>query len=289
VKRNVLLWPQYIVALVVLLLAASGLDAAIAFMDIHLKKLPLQAAGGLAFRSLPIETESWKRSRPDPPPLSAEIVDELGTDNYITRQYSSKSEDPGDFQAFELHCAYYTGMIDTVPHVPERCFVGSGGLSLDGSIGIVPIPLDLDRFPIDPFVDAEIHGNIRRGRTGRWSDAPGQYVSMPRDIESLSMSVSRYITDSGQTLYAGYFFIANGGTVPRAEQIRQLAFRHEDTYAYYAKIQFTSGTVNSAEELGQMAGSFLTEMLPDIVRRTPDWIAVKEGRYPVPDSIAHKK
>ncbi|MFG0257682.1 MAG: hypothetical protein ACF8GE_07260 [Phycisphaerales bacterium JB043] len=270
---------HYLIALGSVLLAAVGLDAAITFMGIHLKKLEIYPTDNLAFRSLPAETVSWERARPDPAPLSAEMVEELGTSNYLTRHYVER--DAESAREFEFHCAYYTGMIDTVPHVPERCFVGNGGLSLDGSVGtIVPVTLDLDRFPLDPYVDSESHGPIRRGRTGPSSDSPGQYVYMPRELESLAMNVSRFKSDTGVELFAGYFFIANGGTVPRAEQVRQLAFRHEDKYAYYAKIQFSSTSVSSAQELGEMAGEFLSEMLPDLMRRTPDWIAVKEGRYP---------
>jgi hypothetical protein len=283
-RHTKLLGPHFLIAFCLVTGAAIGLDAAIAFMGIHLQKLEVYPADGLAFRSLPAETQGWTRSRPDPPPLSAEMVEELGTSNYLTRRYGSRDGDRA--REFELHCAYYTGMIDTVPHVPERCFVGNGGLSLDGTVGtIVRIPLDLDRFPNAQFVDTQLHGEVRRGRTGSWSETPGRYVHMPRELETLSMNVSHYIGPDGYSLYAGYFFIANGGIVPRAEQVRQLAFRHEDKYAYYAKIQFSSSSVTSAEELGELAADFLNEMLPDLVLRTPDWIDVREGRYPI-DSVS---
>ena len=81
-------------------------------------------------------------------------------------------------------------------------------------------------------------------------------------------------------VFAGYFFIANGGTVPNAESVRLLAFNLDDTYSYYVKVQFSSATVDSAEELVEIVGSMLTVMLPEFMLRLPDWVDVREGRYP---------
>jgi hypothetical protein len=68
--------------------------------------------------------------------------------------------------------------------------------------------------------------------------------------------------------------------VASAEGVRLLAFDLTDTYSYYLKVQFTSGAVSSAEELAAHAGEFLSEMLPEIMLRVPDWVEVREGRYP---------
>jgi len=68
--------------------------------------------------------------------------------------------------------------------------------------------------------------------------------------------------------------------VPRAEGVRTLAFDLRSDYAYYLKVQFTSGAVSSSEELARQAGDLLEDLLPEIMRCVPDWIEVELGRYP---------
>lgn len=258
-----------------LVAGAAGMKAAIVTMKIHLQKLPIHAKDGLTFPSLPTETANWRREGRDEV-MSAEVLETLGTQNYVSRVYVEKSP-PGDrpARALQLHCAYYTGTIDTVPHVPERCFVG-GGMSIDGATKIVRIPLDMGRFPVDDTVDATVHGGeIRQGRLQTHA-----YVRMPRELDGLKMNVTSFRDAAGRRLNAGYFFLANGGHVPTANDVRQLAFKLQDSYSYYAKVQVLSSQVESADELAELAAEFLNEMLPDIVRRTPDWVEVVEGRYP---------
>lgn len=283
-KSHPRLSPHFVVAMVVLLIGAAGLSAALRFTGTHLQKLPIEPQSGLRFHTLPTETQSWEQYGIDPPPLSAEVIEELGTENYISRRYVEKNPADGrQPNVFDLHCAYYTGMIDTVPHVPERCFVG-GGMTIDGAAGAVTrIPLDLSRFTPDPTVDPALGlGTILRGRTDEFSTQPGPgvRVRMPSNLEDLSLNVTRFSDQTGASLLAGYFFIANGAVAPRAEHVRLLAFRNSDVYAYYAKVQFTSPTVDTPEELAEIAASFLNEMLPDIMVRTPDWVEVIERQSP---------
>ncbi|TVQ32707.1 MAG: exosortase-associated EpsI family protein [Phycisphaeraceae bacterium] len=274
-KFKGLLNPAFLAALAALAAGGVGLGAMIRFADIHLQKLPIEPASGLRFHTLPTETQSWRRVGQDQV-MSEEVLQTLGTENYVSRVYRERNPAPdADRIEFELHCAYYTGTIDTVPHVPERCFVG-GGMSMDGGSRIVEVPLEMDRFPIDHYIDQELHGGvIRTGRT-----TPGVYVHMPRDIETLKMNVTRFRDRSGRRFYAGYFFLANGGHVATANGVRSLAFKLNDSHAYYAKVQFMSYHASSAEELAQVAADFLNEMFPDIVERTPNWVDVVEGRYP---------
>jgi hypothetical protein len=88
---------------------------------------------------------------------------------------------------------------------------------------------------------------------------------------------------NGKDLYAGYFFVANGGCVARAEDVRLLAFDLRSTYAYYVKVQVTSQDVSSQEELAQAAASLLDELFGDLMLCTPDWVEVEAGRYPPPE------
>ncbi|TVQ63927.1 MAG: exosortase-associated EpsI family protein [Phycisphaerales bacterium] len=268
--------PAFLAALGTLLVATAGLRAAIHYKGVYLSKLPIEAPDGMLFHTLPTSFGNWERIGADAV-LTAEVRQELGTDNFVSRNY--RRTDTSDRIVVELHCAYYTGMIDTVPHVPERCFVG-GGLMPAGAARIVPVPIDLDRLSLDRDSDPQRHGGPLY--TARASNH--QSVRLPSGIERLRMNVSRFVDGrSGQSLYAGYFFIANGGVVPRAGDVRALAFNLTDDYAYYAKVQFTSSSVGSAEELAELAADMLNSLLPEIMRRVPDWVEVVEGRYP-PDN-----
>lgn len=249
--------------------AAGGFSTALRAAKIQLTKLPIHPQSGLTFPSLPAQTASWTRFGPERPPLDAETLEQLGTENYISRTYVRKQPlNPDRPVRLELHCAYYTGTVDTVPHIPERCFVG-GGLARAAGPFMLPVPLDASRFTPDPTVPAE-QGPVLRVRT-----EDGQRVRLPRGAESLTMRVTEFLTPQGHKVYSGYFFLANGGVVASANRVRELAFRLQDTYAYYAKVQITSADVDSPEELVEHAAALLDELLPHILLRVPDWIEVE--------------
>ena len=95
------------------------------------------------------------------------------------------------------------------------------------------------------------------------------------------MMVSAFVDQQGQgRLYAGYFFVANGGTVASANDVRTLAFDLQSDYAFYLKVQVTSSTVSSKQDLTEHAGSLIGELMPEIMRCVPDWVEVQRGVYP---------
>lgn len=281
-------------ATVLLLVACTlGLQEAIVASKAKLQKIAIEPPDGLRFHSLPIESQTWERYGADPAPLPAEIIETLGTRNYITRRYIKKgAQQDAVPRVFELHCTYFTGMAETVPHVPETCFVG-GGMRITEQAKLVHVPLDLSRFPPDPtlnpaVVDEHVYGVVRRGRTGPYSEAPGVRVHMPFNLENLTLRVTKFESPEGDTIFAGYFFLANGWAVSSALQVRQRAFDLKTNYAYFGKVQFTSTLVHSPEELAELAADFLNEMLPEIMRRVPDWVDVIRGVYPPDRTRAHR-
>ena len=269
-----------VAGLVVLIASALGLGAAIDFFDFYLQKLPIEAPDGLKFHTLPREVAGWKQVGEDKV-MSKDGAAELGTDNYISRVYAQTDVDPKDAKVIELHCAYYTGMIDTVPHVPERCMVG-GGWEISGSSVQARVPLTFEGE--DGFdrisVDREASDDERTVYQMRSPVTFGP-VRLPVGIDDLRMNVTKF-RDGGsdRTLFAGYFFLANGGVVSKADDVRLLAFGLTEHYAYYAKVQISTSSVETAEELGELTGDFLDSMLPEIMRRVPDWVEVRAGRYP---------
>lgn len=271
----------FLIALALLMCSAVALGAIVTSLRLQLRKLPIHAPNSLKFHTLPSEFPGWKVVRDEQ--MSADAAAELGTDNYITRWYQAVDAEGrplDDNKVVQIHAAYYTGMIDTVPHVPERCLVG-GGMETAGDTRVMKVPLNRERLVPDPDYPAtDQRPALLTARNGR---VPSR-VRLPVNIENLEMRITPFRDAAAkQKLFAGYFFIANGGVVATADDVRLLAFNLQDDYAYYAKIQFMSASVDSAEELAALAGSLLDELFPDLMLRLPDWMSVEEGLYP-PDN-----
>lgn len=285
--RNTQSVVAFVVALLIMGSGAAGFRAAISKYRLHLQKLEIHPPGGRQLSQLPAQVPGWERLGSDQVE-DADVLEVLGTDNYVSRSYiETDPEDPKNPFRIELHAAYYTGMIDTVPHVPERCFVG-GGLQQSASLGAIALPLDSSSWRPDASVPEHLRGQSGQLYTTRlhghpYSDAPGTRVRLPRDVtpeRPVEMRLSEFLLGEEKRLYAGYFFIANGGTVPNANDVRTLAFDLTSDYAYYLKIQVTSASATSSEELVERAASLLDGLLGEMMRCAPDWVEVETGRYP---------
>ena len=272
----------------IMLGSSIGIGVYIKFADLHMQKIPIYPEGNRQVSAIPTETDNWVRIGSDRI-SSSEIVETLGTENYLSREYILKeSQDTKKKVVVELHAAYYTGMIDTVPHVPERCFVG-GGLQQSESSRNMPLDIDTSSWIADPSVPEELAGvagqlyTVRLSNNRNWTDAPGQRVRLPRDVtpeNPIEMRCSEFLLGEGQKIYAGYFFIANGGTRANANEVRTLAFNLSDDYAYYLKIQVNCVTADSMDEFVGYASSIVGDVLGELMRCTPDWIEVQQGNYP---------
>ncbi|KAA0213462.1 MAG: exosortase-associated EpsI family protein [Leptolyngbya sp. PLA3] len=283
-----LLNPGFLVAMTLMLVSALGMSAAIRAYGLHLQKLEIYAPNNRQVSTLPRETPSWIQVGTDQI-MDQDTVKTLGTKNYVSRVYMEKvdkSAQPArEPIVMELHVAYYTGGIDTVPHVPERCMVGGGWLQTQGA-QTLPLALDSSTWVRDAGASSEARGDVYTVRTlpAPYSDAPGTRVPLPFGVSPQSpvrMRISAFGNpQTGKTLYSGYFFIANGGTVASAEGVRTLAFDLTSDYAYYLKVQCSSTSVASAEELATASSSLTSELIAEIMRCVPDWSLVEAGEYP---------
>lgn len=273
--------PGLIAAVALLFGSAIGWNAATRAIGLQLEKLAIYPPGNITLDQIANETPTWIKHGTDHREI-AEVEDVLGTRNYVTRVYMRKDAngqpDPSK-PVLQFHAAYYTGMIDTVPHVPDRCFVG-GGMQLGGFLGNLEMPLDTSDWRANDNVPEHLKGRIKQVRLPNWSKASGVMVTLPRDPQEIRLRTMSFKNNQERPVYAGYFFIANGGTTPLAEGVRLLAFDLTSTYAYYMKVQVTSNGVSSGEELAEQAGSLLSELLPEIMRCVPDWVEVEQGTYP---------
>ena len=283
--RQALRQPAFLVAAAFLLVSAIGLNAASQFLQLHFRKVAVP----LPVRSLSDETEgiparlgAWTQATVDEP-LDPEVETTLGTRQYINRIYIDSRLDPmlaahfkgatkqerserlGEFlhrhstslkgepqiPALTLGVTYYTGLVDTVAHIPDRCYVGSG---------YEPSAYELRTLPPDGFPD----GKKRKiqYRLINFEDQTGQ--------GRMGMSVA-------------YFFIVNGTYEENPLHVRQVLQDLTEKYGYYAKIEVMAA--DSHPEATQRPeyraaveaalNDFIVGALPAIESKLPDWQKIK--------------
>jgi exosortase len=274
-----------VVSMVFLLICGASVTSVIAGMGVRLRKLPIQALNDRQVREVPTETESWVQVGQDQI-MSEEMLEELGTRNYLSRVYQRRPG-KGTPMTLELHMTYYTGMIDTVPHVADRCMTGAGFLMVEDSQDL-PIVLDRTNWVEDTGASAIAGATIYAAPPSKFGDSlPSRKVRLPRGIENLKARFTSFQPPRGGMVHVAYFFMANGGLTPSANDVRVLAFDLRANYAYYLKVQVSSAMVGSKAALSEEAASLLSELMPEIARTAPDWIDVQKGEYPA-DNPARK-
>ena len=269
VRQGVMLQPFTLaVCAGMLLVAAGGLNGMVqaSRMVLFKKEVPLRAP----LFTLAERAGTWVMEE-DLPPLPEEQVQTLGTRHYIRRVYRdrSKSADAPGAMAL-LHIAYYTGTPDTVPHVPERCFVGGGLLPL-GSPFRSALNMQSNQFKPDP-----VQGyNIERLRDPRVVHVPA--LSIP-------VTVFQFTHPRRQDFVSTvvYFFVANGQFYPTPDDVRARGFDPRDQYSYYCKVEVMFSGVGDADEATARTTALITDMMPEIMAALPDWNDVLAGRWPLP-------
>lgn len=257
----------FIVACVTLLIAGAGFKGLVHALNVYLKKEPVELRQSLP--TLPTRLGQWRKFGEDGT-LTEEVIETLGTHDYLNRNYAPGGD--AENGAVSVHLAYYTGFIDAVPHVPDRCFE-AGGWRKQTLPANVDLPIDQSGWRDDPEA---VHSGGQRYRlvnyvhpmTGRLEE-----VRMPIGDFRIRVTEFQNPQEPDVRLYAGYFFIANGLTACSPEQVKLLAFNHSDRYAYYAKVQFTvSGDSQfEVEDFIGRVSDLATELLPPLMRCLPDW------------------
>lgn len=285
IKR--LITPPFVVACLVLLVSAVSIKAVVNFNRYVLLKeqiAPRKEMRLLATRFGPMLDNGrlrFEREGKDERKLSADMEAELGTKRYLTRIYRDHSkplDEPGSM--FRLHLPYYTGTIDTVPHVPDRCWTAGGAQRIGRAL--LTMELDSDRIAV--------------GEDGRVmaTTSKRQRVTLPSDQIKATFGLFSDPRHPDHSYAVSYFFIANGSSVATPEGVRKMAFNIWDKYAYYCKVEVMPGlgqvdkdgevkfvaAVDNLEKANAVTGEFLSYVLPEIMLCLPDWDEVKAGNYP---------
>lgn len=261
-----------IVVSIILIGCRIGFQISISSLNAYLEKKPVQLRMPLS--KIPMRLGDWVSS--DNETLTAEIIEELGTKHYIDRRYSKVAK-AAVSPWLSVHVTYYTGLIDAVPHVPDRCLV-AGGMNLKARPKNLPLSLDVSNWLID-----RQHTNVRSGKSyhimlfrDRITNKP---IRLRMPLGDFELRTSEFSSKDipGSRIYAGYFFIANGELTPSPLEVRKYAFDLSVPYAYYAKVQFlTVGHMDfESEDFIELVSEFLPELLPELMRCLPDWVEVE--------------
>ncbi len=262
-------WTAIGTAAGVLLTATVGLGAMVQAAELVLIKEPIPLR--LKLQQLPQQAGSWEMFR-EHPPLAPDIAKTLGTDQYISRDYTDTAwpgGKPGQF--LTLHIAYYTGTPDTVPHVPDRCFVAggipprgtiSGELHLEGP-GYRNVGDNLWQADSDL---AALHGqpdpHLRRTRVPATVFTFGDPMNPSRDSNVI------------------YFFVANGRFLASPNEVRAYGLSPRDRFGYHCKVEVQLPGVADPQQAIERANAFLSQMMPEIMSCLPDWELLQETASP---------
>ena len=258
----------YAAALAILIAGAVGFRMLVAQLNIHLMKEPVELRRPLD--TIPTRLGRWERVGLDSV-FPDTLIEELGTRRYLDRSYAIDGDPKKGI--VHVHVAYYTGTIDAVPHIPERCWA-VGGLELTRNSEGVEVAIDRSEWRKQGGRDDARYmvASVKDAVTAEIDE-----ITMPRG--DIAMTTIEFQDPKRPEVrqVGGYFFLANGATARTSYDVRSLAFNLTDRYAYYCKIQLTkSGTVKGADEsllepFKADATELLSELIPPLMRCLPDW------------------
>jgi len=265
--------------------------AVIQYKGMYLSKLPVPLRHSFAL-NFPDEAGHWQLLHHEPK-LPKDIEDELDTREYFNRFYFSTAaglnkrsigkqtiDTPlgerlsgwsGEVQPGELakiHIAYYTGMLDAVPHVPDKCWLAAGQQLVERREQ--KLTLSRDDYRPDPD---------HPGMVLAESEGFNQTVRLPTD--KIPVITFTGADADGRATTALYFFLANGQAVASNHQVR-FSFNVQDRYNYYCKVEVMFPGVNDPDLVAEYAQDLLSDLMPEVMACLPDWTEVKAGTYPAP-------
>ena len=259
----------FIVAVAILGVAAVGLQVAVGQLNVYLHKEAVFPRKD--FSVIPTRIGDWTMIGEDVR-FDAAGVEALGTDLYLSRTYRNKDS---ELPHVQVHLAYYTGQVDAIPHVPDRCMVAGGYIPLTPEPTTLDLDIDQSTWELDEsnMLDGLPYPFVWGQNTVTQED---EQVRMPIGIFQLRTTQFSHPKLQNEQIYAGYFFVANGKTTAYPERIRLIAFDPSEKHAFYCKIQFTTVASRSfdTENFREVVSAFTSAALPEIMKCLPDWAKV---------------
>jgi hypothetical protein len=150
-----------------------------------------------------------------------------------------------------LGLTYYTGLVDTVAHIPDRCYIADG---------YEPSSYDIPTWQLGP-------------------DSAGKMFPLAVRFISFSDSTG----NNRVSKCVAYFFHTNGHYESDPLGVRQTLEDLTERYGYYSKIELMTlvpkgtATEHDVALSSQAMTEFLTAARPQIELCLPDWQKVKQG------------
>ncbi|HEY7117448.1 MAG TPA: hypothetical protein VH475_12745 [Tepidisphaeraceae bacterium] len=281
--------PNFLIVLAVLFAGAVGINAATSAMRLHFRKEAMQLRAKEGLTAVPEQLGTWVCVR-EPHTVNPDLAHDLGTDEYVFRTYVDtaattggtagsplvatrsdvlaleklgdserwaklndiRNKNPNAVMSFAV--TYYTGKVDTVPHVPDRCYVADG---------YQPSLYDVKKWTLGDYT-------------------PG----VPRVVPIRFIDFEDQTSRGAQNRCVTYFFHANGAYEDDPLMVRSKLQDLRQRYGYFAKIEVMTLLPNrpgATDQDPQKAGDrtkaaaamqrFLTAALPEIEKLLPDWNA----------------
>jgi hypothetical protein len=276
--RRLLSQPSFVVAAAVLAVSALTLNGAVGFMRLHFKKMAVPLSVKSLKEGLPSQLgDHWVQISRDQP-LDPQMEEVLATPEYVFRDYAdtrvfsreeieqlrqaSGSQYAAMMSEYESRhpqafiraaVTYYTGMVDTVAHVPDRCYVADG-------------------------YEATEYTEIER-TLGKYPDGT------PRNVKFRFISFEDQTGSQRVSRNVAYVFHVDGVYECRSLGVRAMLQDLRERYGYYAKVELmTQAPRYRAQDSGARDDSiaamtdFLTGALPAIEKCLPDWKALHAGK-----------
>jgi hypothetical protein len=187
--------------------------------------------------------------------LDAEMVETLGTTEYLVRRYRDQTIGMGEAgSGVNLNVNYY-GTGTSTPHVPEVCWAGSGRVEAASSrVGFI------------------VKGVKRRD---------GSVIDLPMRMISFVPAGGQTTNEAGEAVYSNvaYVFHVNGEYVVGSQEVTSRFWKAAYRYAYHAKIEVTpldmtdskGGVLTCTQGQAQkIIGDFIREVLPEVEGCLPD-------------------
>ncbi len=252
-----LLQPSFLLVAAILLICAVGLNGAIQMMELTFQKKPVDLRTfGKELTALPMELGPWKMVSIDGR-LNEDVEHALGTKEYVFREYvDSRIVDPDRIRQIRemdelgraralaeiqqthhkalinLAVTYYTGLVDTVPHIPDRCYIADGYEPTTYVVMNFPTPPDPTKLRFITFEDQT--GLGKRSRN------------------------------------VAYFFFVNGTQSEDPLGVRLALQDLTQRYGFFSKVELmVSGT--DTQTAADTMSDFLTFAKPQIVSILPKW------------------
>lgn len=244
----------FLIAALVLMTVGVGMQFLTSSMKVYFRKEPVALRAPLL--SLPQQMGPWTMISRDQP-LQAEIEEALGTKEYVFRDYvdsrvigaervkqllalpqEKQHQEISDIERrypraiIHFAVTYYTGLVDTVAHIPDRCYIADG---------YEPTEYAVEKWAISGDRRVEV-------RFINFEDAAGFGNKQPRNVS--------------------YFFQVNGAMESDPLGVRRRLQNLFNRQGYYAKVELMT-LLQDREEAARTMQDFLGYSLDEVQRCLP--------------------